>query len=236
MGELYHLGIVRHPAQRPRSWIVNTTDPLVINLEKLFLISKNNPGIQALFTLPSGLRIGSQIEKDKKATINGLIGSTSLSKVSVINTLKRMIAINLIRKKTGKPNFYFPLDTLKAQLFFKLCVDLINLWGTKKNRALPVPELIKKIKNDDSVLILIHFGSSSRATADKFSDVDLFAVTRDKISRGEFLSRYSQKNIDLSVYSKGGFLKLITSQPDFLANIATAKILKGKDIFEAVLQ
>ena len=86
----------------------------------------------------------------------------------------------------------------------------------------------------ESVLILIHYGSSARGKDDRFSDIDLFIVTRDRISRGEILSRYSQKKLDLSVYSKRGFLELLRKQPDFMAHIATANVLKGKDIIEAI--
>lgn len=95
-------------------------------------------------------------------------------------------------------------------------------------------EIIRKIKDDESVLILIHYGSSYRGKDDILSDIDLFVVTRDRISRGEILSRYSQKKLDLSVYSKGGFLELLRKQPDFMAHIATANVLKGKDLIEAI--
>lgn len=44
------------------------------------------------------------------------------------------------------------------------------------------------------------------------------------------------KVIDLSVYSKEGFLRLLKNQPDFIRSIASAKILKGKNIFDAVIQ
>ncbi len=103
-------------------------------------------------------------------------------------------------------------------------------------KKLSLKEIIRKIKDNASVLILIHYGSSYRGTDDEFSDIDLFIVTRDRISRGEIISEYSQKKLDLSVYSKEGFLKLITKQPDFITHISKSNVLKGNDILEAVIE
>ncbi len=84
------------------------------------------------------------------------------------------------------------------------------------------------------MLILVHYGSSSRDASDKLSDIDLLAVTQDRISRGDILSRFSHGKIDLSVYSKSGFLQMLKTHPDFISHISKATVLKGKDIFEAV--
>ncbi|MBI4650170.1 nucleotidyltransferase domain-containing protein [Candidatus Desantisbacteria bacterium] len=95
---------------------------------------------------------------------------------------------------------------------------------------------MEQLKNDSSVLILAHYGSSARGTIDKFSDIDIFVVTRDKISRGDIISKYSGKKIDLNVYSKKGFLELLKFQPDFIRNLSRSRILKGKDILEEVVK
>ncbi|MCL0086569.1 nucleotidyltransferase domain-containing protein [Thermodesulfovibrionales bacterium] len=241
MGLLNKLGLAIHPENRPRSWIADSTKPLNLTLEKLLLVSKNNTEIQSLLMLPSYVCTGAQLaKKPKGTTIDALINSTSLSKVSTIKTLKKMVELALLRKKTGKPNLYYLSDKPLAQLFCKACSEITDIFLTKKEvkkeKKVATREIIKQIKNDKSVLILVHYGSSARGRQDKLSDIDLFAVTRDKFSRGEIISHYRHKNIDLSVYSKKGFLRLIKTQPDFISNIATARVLKGKDILEAVTQ
>jgi len=241
MGLLNKAGLTIHPENRLRSWTADSTKPLNLTLEKLLLISKNNMEIQSLLMLPSYIRIGAQLAKSLHGTtIDVLMNSTGLSKVSVIKALKKMVELTLLRKKTGKPNLYYLSDKPLAQLFCKACSEITDIFLTKKEakkeKKVTTREIIKQIKNDKSVLILVHYGSSARGRQDKLSDVDLFAVTRDRISRGEIISHYRHKNIDLSVYSKKGFLRLIRTQPDFISNIATARVLKGRDILEAVTQ
>lgn len=119
-------------------------------------------------------------------------------------------------------------------MFFESCGGIANLFVKKIRKASP-SRIIGEIKKDKSVLILVHYGSSARKEEDELSDVDLLIVTRDRISRGEIISRFSGKKMDLNVYSKSGFLKLLKTQPDFIAHVSTAKVLKGKDILEAVI-
>lgn len=237
MGILQKLGLVKHPEKRIRSWIADSGNSTVLTMEKLLLVSKNDPEIRNLLSIPSMVSIGSWFYSNKKGTIiSEIMESTGLSKVSVVKGLNKLALLNLLNKKNGKPNYYYPCDTLLSQLFFHVSHDIVNLFTTKQEKKLSPKGIINKIKNDESVLILIHYGSSASGKDDRLSDIDLFVVTRDRISRGEIISRYSHKNIDLTVYSKGGFLKFIEKQPDFIAHAATAKVLKGKDIIEAVIQ
>ena len=236
MSILHKLGVISHPKNRVRSWIVDSSNPLVLTMEKLLIISKNNSEIKNLFHFPSVILIGNWFFINKKgATINELVKKTGLSRAYVMKALDKMSSENIINKKTGKPNNYYPYDTLLSRLFFQVSHDVLNLFSIRNDKKLSLMEIIRKIKDDESVLILIHYGSSYRGKDDRFSDIDLFVVTRDRISRGEILSRYSQKKLDLSVYSKRSFLELLRKQPDFMAHIATANVLKGKDIIEAII-
>ena len=237
MGILRKIGLVKHPDNRIRSWMAETRNTTVLSMEKLLLVSKNSLGIKNLLSIPSVVRASNNFYKRKKgATISGLMKSTGLSKVSVMKALKKMTSLSLLNKTIGKPNRYYPCDALLSQLFFKTSHDIAYLFTSRKDRALSTKNVINKIKNNQSVLILIHYGSSAKGTVDKLSDVDLFVVSQDRISRGEILSRYSHHGIDLAVYSKTGFLDFLEKQPDFIAHIATAKVLKGKDILEALVQ
>ncbi len=184
------------------------------------------------------IKIGSNFfKKSKEVTIKNLIDSTEISKKTVIKILGKLISVNLLRKKTGKPNFYYIQQTMLSELFFKTCSDIENLFAeNKKENILSIQEIITNLKNDNSVLILIYYGSSAKGTNDKLSDVDLLAVTRDKISRGEILTKYSMKKLDLSVYSKTGFLQFIKTYPDFVNNIAKAQVLKGEEILKVIIQ
>jgi len=236
MNRLHTLGLVRHPPGRIRYWVADVTKPLVMTLEKLLLISKNNRDIMALLEISSCIRIGVQMHENTNATILDIMNSTGLSRITVMKGLEKMAGLALLLKKTGKPNQYYPRRTPLAALFFRACKEIENLF-LESNKEKPSPQdIIERIKEDESVLILVHYGSSSRGRADRLSDIDLFVVTRDKYSRGEILSRYSHGKIDLSAYSKKGFLQLIRTQPDFIANMASARILKGKDILEAIIK
>ncbi len=237
MGILQRLGLARHPGKRVRSWEVDSTKKIVLTLEKLLIVSKNDPQIKKLFDQATVVKIGSKIYKHKKGvTVEMLVKSASVSRVSALKVLDKLSVLTLLMKKVGKPNIYYVPNTMLSRLFFESCSEIEKVFYRKEEKELSPQEIIKKLKNDTSVLILVHYGSSSRGTGDKLSDIDLLVVTRDPITRGDILSRYSHKKIDLGVYSKSGFLQLLKTNPDFIGNISTAKVLKGKDILEPVIQ
>lgn len=232
MSMLYRFGLITHPSKRVRSWVLNSSNELVRLIEKLVFVSKNDPEVKQLLSQKSIILIGSEFYNNKAGiTIKILIDSTKLSKVTIIKSLKKLKILKLI-KKAGKSNNY-PSQTNSAGIFFNVCFLIRGLFN--KNIELSLLEIIEQLKNDNSVLVLVHYGSSARGTIDEFSDIDIFVVTRDKISRGDIISKYSNKKIDLNVYSKKGFLELLKSQPDFIRNLSMSKVLKGKDILEAVI-
>lgn len=235
MSVLNKFGLVTHPDKRARPWVADSSNELVQLMEKFIFVSGNNPEIKQIFNQKSIILIGSEFYKNKTGvTKENLIDSTKFSKVTVIKTLRKLAQFKIISIKVGRPNIYYPCKADLATIFLNACF-LIQKVYNKKNELSP-SEIIKQLENNVSVLILIHYGSSMRGTTDDFSDIDLFAVTRDKISRGDIISKYSNKKIDLNVYSKKGFLELLKSQPDFIRNLSTARILKGKDILEAVIK
>lgn len=159
-----------------------------------------------------------------------------MSKVTVMKSLNKLIQSGILIKKVGKPNHYYLADTKLADAFVKTCSEILAVFIKDAKKEATPKRIIEGLKKDNNVLILIHYGSAAKGTPDSLSDIDLLAVTHDKMGRGEVLEKYSHKYIDLNVYSKDGFLRLLKNQPDFIRNIAGAKILKGKNIFEAVIQ
>jgi len=239
MSILRNLGLVSHPQNRIRSWEIIPAIKLNLLLEKLLLISKNDKEIKRLLEQPAVIKISSNIYKNRRGrVISSLVESTGISKRTVIGVLNKLVELNLLNKTAGKPHtFHVPNVTL-SQVFFETCSRIENLFRNKarKQLSLSPAQAIKEMTKDNSVLILIHYGSSSRGKADNLSDIDILAVTRDKISRGDILDRYAHKKLDLNIYSKSGFLQLIKTQPDFVRNIATARVLKGEDILKAIMQ
>ncbi|MDN3511260.1 MAG: nucleotidyltransferase domain-containing protein [Candidatus Jettenia sp. CY-1] len=236
MHRLYALGLIKHPEGRTRSWIADHTKMPIKTIEKLLLIAKNDAEIKKLFLLPSVLKIGSFFYKNKKGTINDLSKKIGISKVTIIKALNKLITYGILIKKSGKPNHYYLVDTKLANAFLRTCSEILVIFINDTKKEATPKKIIERLKKDNNVLILIHYGSAAKGTPDSLSDIDLLAVTHDKMGRGEVLEKYSHKYIDLNVYSKDGFLRLLKNQPDFIRNIAGAKILKGKNIFEAIIQ
>jgi len=236
MGLLHRLGLVKHPDKRSRSWQADLKKKINVITEKLLLASKYDKKMMKLLEKKSVVKIGVNLYKNNKGlTVAAITNSTGLSKMTVESSLKNLTENNLSIKKPGKPNIYYCSHTPVSNLFFKTCSEIDALFAKNSKREISPSQIIKELKKDDSVLILIYYGSSARGQGDKFSDIDLLAVTRDRISRGEILSRYANKKIDLSVYSKSGFLQLLKSHPDFVSNISTARVLKGENILQAVI-
>ncbi len=237
MGALHSLNLIEHPEKKPRSWEVNHTFKLILLIEQILLVSKNNSEIKVLLELPSVIKIGTVLQKKANGhTISNIVKNTHISKPTILKVLDEMAALNLLLKKTGKPNLYYVPDTMLSRLFFDICSEITKIIGKRNEKEVSSEQIIKRLNSDNSVLILVQYGSSARGTSDNLSDIDILAVTSDKISRGNILDRYAHKKIDLHVYSKTGFLQLIKTQPDFIKNISTAKVLKGKDLLLAIIQ
>ncbi|MCF6148681.1 MAG: hypothetical protein E3K37_08475 [Candidatus Kuenenia sp.] len=236
MHRLYALDLVKHPEGRARSWIADHTKTPIKIIEEMLFIAKNDIEIKKLFLLPSVLRISSLFCKNKRESISGLNKKTGMSKITIMKSLNILIQNSILIKKVGNPNHYFLADTNLADAFVKSCSEILAVFTKDQKKEATPKKIIEGLKKDNNVLILIHYGSSAKGTSDSLSDIDLLAVTHDKTGRGEVLTKYSHKHIDLNVYSKNGFLRLLKNQPDFIRSIAGAKILKGKNIFEAVIQ
>ena len=236
MRRLYALGLVKHPEGRARSWAVDHAKKPIQIIEKLLLASKNDKEIKELLIQPSVVKIGGFFYKNKKGAINDLNKKTGMSKVTVMKALSKLVQSGILIKKSGKPNYYYLSDTVLADTFAKTCSEILAVFVKDSKKEATPKRVIEGLKKDSNVLMLIHYGSSAKGASDNLSDIDLLAVTHDKTGRGEVLAKYSHKRIDLNVYSKDGFLRLLKNQPDFIRNIAGAKILKGKNIVEAVVQ
>ncbi len=236
MGKLFMMGLVTHPEKRNRYWAANTRIPFVDNLEKFLLISRGKKEILDLFAKKSLLLVSGVIYQQKDgATINAIVDATGLSKVSVISSIKKMMEQHLLNKSSKRPYRYYVPNREISKYFFELSHTIYEIFFAIK-QPVDIEQVIQAIAEDDTVLILVQYGSTIKGTHDIYSDMDIFAVTRDKFSRGEILSRYATDKLDLNVFSKSGFLELLKESPDFVHNVASGKIFKGKDILEAVLQ
>jgi len=237
MSALLRLRLVKHPGKRPRYWEVDPANPIIPKLEELTLMSKNSQKIKGLLTSSSFLRIAKAFYRGKPGvSIASLMHDARLSKVTVSKILGSLVTLKLITKAVSKPDKYYPVDKKIAGLLFECGIELARLFSFNEVGKAVFADVVSNMIHDNTVLILIHYGSTARGKSDRLSDIDLFAVVRDHISRGEIISRYADNNFDLSVYSKSGFLQLLKKQPDFINNIAGATVLKGKDIIDAVLE
>ncbi len=236
MRHLYTIDLVKHPDGRTRSWAADHTKKTIQIIEKLLFVAKNDMEIKELLVQPSVVKIGGFFNKNKKGAINNLNKKTGMSKVTVMKVLNKLVQRGILIKKIGKPNYYYLSDTALADTFAKTCSEILAVFVKDSKKEATPKRVIEGLKKDGNVLMLIHYGSSAKGASDNLSDIDLLAVTHDKTGRGEVLAKYSHKRIDLNVYSKDGFLRLLKNQPDFIRNIADAKILKGKNIFEAVVR
>jgi len=236
MSSLSEFHLVFHPENRRRSWKVETSNTLNTLLEQLLLISKNSDGIKLLLFDQSVVHVAVTLHEAgnglsiKQATIDA-----NVSRVTATMALNKMTEAGLLTVQGEKPKSYYINRGLLARLFIETCLE-INRTFEKQEPSVSSPEsVISQIQANDAVLMLIVYGSYARKTTDNLSDIDLFIVTRDKFDRGEILSKYARKQMDLNVYSKAGFLQLLKTQPDFVSNLASANIVKGKELLEAML-
>jgi len=98
-----------------------------------------------------------------------------------------------------------------------------------------IENILDSIRTEESILIFVVYGSYAQTQTDTFSDIDLFVVANTEQDKEEILKKYSYPNIDLNITSKLGFIKMLKEQPYFVKQLKEGKILKGKDLLEAIL-
>ena len=237
---LEELELVRHPSPYRKSWIVNSDNSLISILESLFIASKDDRDLIRLLSIPSVIKVGTLISKEGQLTIPALLNKTKLSRNTLIKILECFVEKGIINKINGNPNRYYPINQTKTKLFFEACkkIQLVTAQKDRKNsfRRLNIEQLLKKIQREESVLILIQYGSAIRGKEDRLSDVDLFAVVRDKIARGDLIHKYRDDRLDLNVLSKKGFIEIIRKEPHFVHQLRDCVFLKGKSLFMAAIE
>lgn len=228
--------LVAHPAKRRKSWKVETSNPLNMLLDRLLLVSKNSGQIKSLLFDQSVVLVATAFsDTGKELTINQAIDHANVSRVTATTALNKLTAAGVLAVYGEKPKSFYVNRGLLPNLFIETCLEIERTFAKQEPTVVSPETLISRIQANDAVLILVVYGSYARKTADELSDIDLFVVTRDKFDRGEILSGYSSKGIDLNVYSKAGFLQLMKTQPDFVSNLARANVVKGKELLEAML-
>lgn len=220
-----------------RLFYANSSHPLVKALTRLVFIANTQRDILELATDISSLRIFRSIWQNNGITYNTIMQDTQLSRATTYRGVRLLLDKNLIVKKTSRPcKFYINSKNEAVNQLLAFSLELSNKlqdFNTGIHR-LPV---IKQVQNDDRVLLALLYGSSIRKNGyDNKSDLDLLIVANEPRDVDELKSAYSGENIDLSVFSKTGFLHLLRQQPAFAKTIMGGKALKGGDFLDICRQ
>ncbi|MDD5090172.1 MAG: nucleotidyltransferase domain-containing protein [Candidatus Wallbacteria bacterium] len=221
-------GLIYHPVTRKRYWAVDRSKKLVRLMEKYLLITKGNEELFSLIKRDSVLRVIGVLQKQSSLTTEEIVRRSGLSRPTLRKVLGRLLNSKYCIKFRERPHQYCSSRTEGAKVFYQLCGELTTLLHPAPVKS-TLNKTIRELRQRDDVLILVHYGSTARGSGDEYSDFDLFVVVGDRYLRGEILSKYKKPGIDLAVYTINGFSKMCSKEPDFIANLATAKILKGKE-------
>ena len=237
MGILAGKGLVKRVPQRPRYWEPNRSSSFVEDLDRFILLVKNSSEILRLFDRFAVIRIGAAVFQAKRPVFRSdLERATGLSPATLAKWLSLLMSLKFLNGTRQKPQALVSLSGEKPRVFFSLCNHLAR-FGDPPPEPRPSPgRFIADLRKDPTVMILLQYGSTVRKTSDAHSDIDLFVVTRDPLTRGKILSRPVPKMIDLNVLSKKGFLDLLKTQPDFVHTIASGLVHKGKMFLQELLR
>ena len=147
---------------------------------------------QMKFSLLDGTIISSFFPEGKDMTIKEIMERTDYSYERVNSSLKSLAEKKIIKEKNVGKTLVFALDVqnLYAEIGFDHYMLEREIEFIKKNRA--VYQAMKELMNNPHIWGIILFGSYSKCTEKKQSDVDVICISDRKKETEDFI--YSLKH------------------------------------------
>lgn len=213
----------------------NMTHLLVERLNKFLLLAGIKKEIIDLLSDKSALKVLSCFTGGVKATAD-LVKESTYSNPIVYSSLKRLEEYGVINKISSNPLRYNLNQKNNLGVLLKDISSMIFSQEIDKMTVSPeIEEIFDSIKTEQSVLVFVVYGSYVQSQTDKYGDIDLFVIVNTEQDKDRLLKKYSYPNIDLNITSKLGFIRLLKEQPYFVKQLKEGKILKGKELLEALL-
>jgi len=161
-------------------------------------------------------------------TIQELMKGIGCSRVVVYDALRPLLKCKIVRS-VGKRGKSFGID--HGSPLARPLLSLIEFLESDMD----LRPFIEKMSSDGRIAALAVFGSQASGTKDRLSDVDLFLIVRSPKDR-HISKEYARPRIQFNVYSRSGAIQLAREEPWFLKLALGGRVLKGRDILEALME
>jgi len=186
-------------------------------------------------SLLDGTIISSLFPEIKEITIQDIIKRTEYSYERVNSSLKYLTDKEIVNeKKVGKTLVYsLNLQNINAKEGFNQYMLEREIEFKKKNGTIYLA--IQEIKNNPFIWLLILFGSYSKGTETKQSDIDIICVSHNKKEAEYFIKSLKYNyNIDFAsiVLSPNDFPNIKKDNPELWVNLKMyGLVFKGEEEF-----
>lgn len=229
---LKQLGLLRKTATGLQA---DPGHPVSTAMTAVVFAAGSRPAIPQLICSPLPMRIVHAVSRNPETTRECLILIAGVSRRVVFREVETLVQEGILIASGRRPTRYcvHPRDPIAVSVA-RLADELAAYDRPEPN---PTPDsLIGRAAWDSRLLLALQYGSSLHPErVDALSDVDLALVVHEPASVEAVRDDYGQPGIDVSVFTKTGFLNMLRRQPVFAHTLRNSKALRGADFLRACL-
>ena len=207
--------------------------PIVKLLNEFLLIGANNKNLVDQLNDMTAMNVLSAVAPNAIVKVKDIHENTGISRPTILAKLNKLIGSELLEKRSSKP---IKVVLNKKTTANTLLQRVAAYYFETETPEISVNDLLDNLKGESNILILVLYGSYAKKVETGESDIDIFAVVNYETDKPELKEKYIYPRLDFTVVSKKGFLKMIKSQPHFINQIKTGKIIKGEHLFNELIK
>lgn len=231
---LHEKGVIRYDIPLKTRRIINREHPFVLKFREFLAVDPEYKNKLSTISKKSSRHIIHCFFGDRILTRNDLAKRTGFSLKTVRRVLNELLDTDIVEEIRGWPVRYGVRKGAKNRLFLELVGLMMNGWAKGPEKQMSYEELIRRLKADDQVYLLVHYGSTQFGLEDDRSDIDLFLVVSDRETLHKIRSLPFDPRIELNFVLIEKLKAFAKKEPEFVSQLVSGEVLKGRHILEAL--
>lgn len=232
--DLQEKGFVLYEAPATARRTVNKGHPFVSKFREFLAIDSEYQKKLSILSRKSSTSIVHCFSHNQILTRPDLAKKTGFSLKTIKKTLDELLDADIVEIIEARPVKYRLPQNKRNRLFLELNGLLIDDRKKESESRMNYHELIEILVANEQVYVLVHYGSTQFGLSDHKSDIDLFLVVSDRETLYRIKSLRFDSRIELNPVMIEKLRAFAKKEPEFVKQLGSARVLKGRDILEAL--
>jgi DNA-binding MarR family transcriptional regulator/predicted nucleotidyltransferase len=233
---LQEKGFVRYEVPATARRTLNKVHPFVSKFREFLAIDSEYKKKLSILSRKSSTSIVHCFSHNQILTRPDLAKKTGFSLKTIKKNLDELLDADIVQIIEARPVRYRFIQNTKNRLFLELNGLLIGERKKESESRMNYHELIELLVANEEVYVLVHYGSTQFGLNDQKSDIDLFLVVSDRETLYRIKSLRFDTRIELNPLLIDKLRSFARKEPEFIKQLASARVLKGRDVLEALCE